>query len=159
MKNNPTDSNDSTLKISIISPINFLPVLEEVLYAHSGDDFPTLSDFEIEGDNENRLLEGYFNNPPDQAILITAINQMADIFNLPAPSFILEVLGDENWVAASQKILKPINAGHFFVYGGHDVKDIPKNKISILMEACQAFGTWSHGTTKGCLLAIYDLSK
>ena len=34
---------------------------------------------------------------------------------------------------------------------------MPDNKISIMMEAGQAFGTGSHETTKGCLLAISDV--
>ncbi len=151
------DKSNNTWKISIISPIDFLPVLEEVLYAHSANDFPTLSDFEIMGDQENRLLEGYFNQKPDPDILQSAIENMAAILNKKPLKFTIEKLQNENWVAMSQKLLKPVEAGRFFVCGDHDKEKIPKNKISIIIEAGQAFGTGSHETTNGCLLAISDL--
>jgi len=150
---------DSTWKISLVSPIILLPALEEVLYAHGGDDFPTVSDFEIADDLETRRLEAYYNQCPDSGALKSAIEYMSEIFQLPAPAFTLEKLADENWVAHSQKILKPIDAGHFYLFGSHDQENIPENRIPILMEAGQAFGTGSHETTNGCLLALSDLQE
>ncbi len=63
-------------------------------------------------------------------------------------------MADKDWVAESQKLLIPVEAGRFYLFGDHDAKTLPPNKIPILMEAGQAFGTGSHETTKGCLLAI-----
>ncbi|MBT5187111.1 MAG: 50S ribosomal protein L11 methyltransferase [Kordiimonadaceae bacterium] len=157
MNNTPQKDDDSTWKISLISPTILLPALEEILYAHGGEDFATVSDFEILNDLENRRLEAYYNNRPDSDAFKIALKQMAEIFQLPAPEFTLEKLADENWVAHSQKILKPIDAGKFYLFGCHDQENIPDNKIPILMEAGQAFGTGSHETTNGCLLAISDL--
>ena len=79
------------------------------------------------------------------------------IFNIVPPIINLERLENTDWVTESQKILKPIDAGHFYLYGNHDIESVPDHKLSILMEAGQAFGTGSHETTNGCLLAISDL--
>lgn len=147
----------STWKVSIISPTQFLPALEEVLNAHLPDQYPTVSSFEIIGDDENWLMEGYYNAKPEEKRLITDVNNMAEIFQISPLKVILEKLEDKNWVAESQKLLKPINAGRFYLFGEHDQNTVPDNKIPILMEAGQAFGTGSHETTNGCLLAISEL--
>jgi len=156
---NNSFNNDTIIiwKINIKTSHHFLPALEEILYAHGGDEFPTIADFEIAGDSEKRLLEGYYNVEPDIKELKEAIKIMADIFNIAAPEFKLEPLEDKDWISESQKILKPIDAGRFYLYGNHDASTVPDNKISIMMEAGQAFGTGSHETTKGCLLAISDI--
>lgn len=156
MKIKKSETGD-TWKITIIAPIDFLPVLEEVLYAHNIDNFPTVADFEIANDPDNRLLEGYFKEEPKPDILKSAIEDMAVIMAKAPPAFKIEKLQDQNWVALSQKLLKPVNAGRFFVCGGHDLSKLPENKILINIEAGQAFGTGNHETTKGCLLAINSL--
>ena len=143
-----------TWKISVIVPIVFLPSAEEVIYAVSGDSYPSITAFEIKGDDQNKLMEVYFENKPDIPKLEHAIEKMAAVFNIVPPEIKLEQLECRNWVAESQKILKPIDAGRFYLYGNHDIKTVPNDRISILMEAGQAFGTGSHETTNGCLLAI-----
>lgn len=67
---------------------------------------------------------------------------------------------DEDWVALSQKGLPPVEAGRFWIYGGHDREKIPANiPWPIHIEAGAAFGTGHHGTTKGCLLIFDELLK
>ena len=149
---------DETIwKTSIISPVHFLPSLEETVYAVSGDIYPSITEFEIKDDKENRLMEIYYDHEPDIQALKNAVKEMASILNTAPPEIKLERLENTDWVAESQKILKPIDAGRFYLYGNHDIESVPDHKISILMEAGQAFGTGSHETTNGCLLAISDL--
>lgn len=152
----PTTTN--TWKVSIISPIPFLPALEEVLSALHMDECPSISSFEIPGNHTDHIVEGYFNQKPNSIKLTEDLNRMADIFNIEPLKFDIELLEDKDWVSESQKLLKPIDAGRFFLYGSHDHLEIPKNRVSILMEAGQAFGTGSHETTNGCLLAIDELA-
>jgi len=157
MTESQQSADQTTWKITIISPINFLASLEETVFAASGDYFPSITDFEIEDDPENRLLEIYYDHQPNINLLENSISEMAAIFKISAPEIKLEQLENKDWVALSQKILKPIDAGRFYLYGSHDFDTVPDDKLSILMEAGQAFGTGSHETTKGCLLAISDL--
>ena len=151
------DSTPRTWKVSIISPIPFLPALEEVLYALHMDEYPTVASFEIPENQTEYIMEGYFNQNPNREKLSQDIDRMADIFNIKPLTFEIELLEDKDWVTESQKILKPVDAGRFFLYGSHDVQNIPDGRVSILMEAGQAFGTGSHETTNGCLLAIDEL--
>lgn len=151
------DTTPKTWKISIISPISFLSALEEILYATYDEEFPSLAAFEIKGDQDNKLMECYLNIDPDMVHLQNNIENMAAILNITAPKAEVELLEEKNWVAESQKMLKPITAGKFHLYGSHDSDSVPADKIAIQMEAGQAFGTGSHETTNGCLLAISDL--
>lgn len=151
------DTTPKTWKISIISPISFLSALEEILYATYDEEFPSLAAFEIKGDQDNKLMECYLNIEPDMAHLQNNIENMATILNITAPKAKVELLEEKNWVAESQKMLKPITAGKFHLYGSHDSDSVPADKIAIQMEAGQAFGTGSHETTNGCLQAISDL--
>jgi len=153
------NQNDKTIiwKVIIISPVDFVPEIEKLITITSGDYSSSISAFEIKDNLEKVLVEIYFDYKPDIDILNTKISKIASSFGIKSPQLKLEKLEDIDWVAASQKILKPIQAGMFYLYGQHDITSIPTDKISIQMEAAQAFGTGSHETTKGCLLAISDL--
>ena len=65
----------------------------------------------------------------------------------------------KDWVAESLLGLKPITAGRFVVHGAHDRGCAPPNRFAIEIEAALAFGTGHHGSTRGCLLALDQLSK
>lgn len=148
-----------TWKVSIISVKDFVPILEEVLYSLDYEYFPTISSFEIIGNGDFWTVEGYFNNEPDNITLSSEIKRTAEIFGIETPNIDIELLDNENWVAKSQVLLKPITAGKFYLHGQHDFENIPDDKISIHIEAGEAFGTGSHETTSGCLCLLSNLSE
>jgi ribosomal protein L11 methyltransferase len=78
-----------------------------------------------------------------------------------APLRMLSVaaLPEIDWVKKSLEDLPPIRAGRFFVAGAHDIAKAPGGALRLQIEAAQAFGTGSHPTTKGCLLALDALAK
>lgn len=159
MTNNQSNDAGSSWKIKFIASRELLPSFEEIIFAVSEDNFPSIASFEIEGDISNGVLEAFYQKEPDIEIINKAIIEMSAILNIKTPEVFLEEMENKNWVAESQKLLKPINAGRFFLYGSHDKDRVPENKIAICIDAGQAFGTGSHGTTAGCLMAISDLSE
>jgi ribosomal protein L11 methyltransferase len=71
-----------------------------------------------------------------------------------SPAWALAVdLPDVDWVAETQRLLPPVQAGPFIIRGSHDRHKIASH-WAIEIDAGRAFGTAHHGTTKGCLLAI-----
>lgn len=152
-------NNENVWKVSIKTPMVFIPSLEEVFYALYPDNYPSIAAFEIQGNQDFKMVEVYINKEPDDEHLKQNIKSMAEIFNISVPDISIEKLEDIDWISQSQKILKPIEAGHFYLFGSHDKDSVPSNRIPILMEAGQAFGTGSHETTNGCLLAIDYLSN
>jgi ribosomal protein L11 methyltransferase len=66
---------------------------------------------------------------------------------------------DRNWVALSQAALPPVRAGRFTVHGSHDRTRVPRGPWAIEIDAGEAFGTAHHATTRGCLIAIDELTR
>jgi ribosomal protein L11 methyltransferase len=108
--------------------------------------------FEIEDGSGRFEVAGYFEAPPDETglMLLAAAHGAA--------KFAVSELPETDWVAHVRRELSPVEAGRFFVHGGHDTERVPEGRIALLIEAAMAFGTGHHGTTKGCLLALDRLA-
>ncbi|MEM0949457.1 MAG: 50S ribosomal protein L11 methyltransferase [Pseudomonadota bacterium] len=109
--------------------------------------------FEVEDGSGVWEVGGYFQGPPDA----TALALLSAAFS--AAEFAVSELPDTDWVAHVRRELKPVEAGRFFVYGGHDADRVPEGRIALLIEAAMAFGTGHHGTTLGCLTALDALNS
>jgi len=82
---------------------------------------------------------------------------LASLFNGNAPKIEAEKLGDEDWLAISQKGVEPIYAGPFHVHTpDYDPID---NAINFAIPAAQAFGTGQHETTAGCLEMLAAMKR
>lgn len=104
--------------------------------------------FEIEDGSDRWEVGLYFTEAPDEvglALLAAAWD---------APPFAVSELPEVDWVAHVRRELSPVEAGRFFVHGGHDADKVPEGAEALLIEAAMAFGTGHHATTKGCLLAL-----
>ena len=63
----------------------------------------------------------------------------------------IELLPTIDWVKHSLCELKPIETNSFFIHGQHDIDKQKSDKINIIIDAGQAFGTGHHDTTIGCV--------
>jgi ribosomal protein L11 methyltransferase len=109
--------------------------------------------FEIE-DGSGRYEVGiYFADEPND----TELALMAAIYG--ARPFAVSEIPETDWVAHVKRELQPVEAGRFYVYGGHDADRVPEGSVALLIEASMAFGTGHHGTTLGCLLALDRLDQ
>jgi ribosomal protein L11 methyltransferase len=109
---------------------------------------PVVSAFEL-GERGMWEVEAFFGIEPDEA-------ELNRTFGVPIRVIPIE---DENWVARALDGLPPVETGRFFIYGSHDERMVPPNKIGLKIEASYAFGTGHHGTTRGCLLAFELLAR
>ena len=107
--------------------------------------------FEMEDGSGLWEVGCYFAEPPDD----TALALLAAAFE--ARPFVVSEVPPTDWVAHVRRELQPVEAGRFFVYGGHDTERLPEDRIGLLIEAAMAFGTGHHGTTLGCLKAFETL--
>ncbi|MEL6451734.1 MAG: 50S ribosomal protein L11 methyltransferase [Pseudomonadota bacterium] len=108
--------------------------------------------FEVEDGSGLWEVGAYFTDAPDD----TALMLLAAAFD--AQPFTLSELPETDWVAHVKRELAPVEAGRFFVYGGHDADKVPPGKHALLIEAAMAFGTGHHSTTLGCLRALDALA-
>ncbi|PCI51522.1 MAG: 50S ribosomal protein L11 methyltransferase [Alphaproteobacteria bacterium] len=146
-------------KIKLSLARELIPVVQEIIYGLDGNNCPTLSDFEIEDGHNIRSLEAFFIQKPDLKLFRERLASILPSFDLSLSGITLLEIKQKDWVSESQKLLQPVDTGLFFIYGSHDAHRIPDNRISLLVEAGQAFGTGQHETTHGCLLAIGELAE
>lgn len=126
------------------------PILESLADAR-GDFPPTLSYFEQKHSNLWRV-EIFFPAIPDYG-LINMMLQQADLLDWDHD---ISPVEEKDWVSESQRLLEPVEAGCFYVYGSHDADKAKPNKINLQVDAGQAFGTGKHETTAACLEVISD---
>ena len=108
--------------------------------------------FEMEDGSGLWEVGGYFEETPDETALALLAAAMG------AKAFVVSELPETDWVAHVRRELSPVAAGRFFVYGSHDVDQVPQDCEPLLIEAAMAFGTGHHGTTLGCLKALDRLA-
>jgi ribosomal protein L11 methyltransferase len=96
-------------------------------------------------------LDVLFQSMPDEAAFRAAsgISENIPVEFGPLP--------EEDWVRLSLQGLKPVDAGHFTLFGAHDRDAVEAGQIGIEIEAGPAFGTGHHGTTRGCLIAFSEM--
>ena len=111
----------------------------------------------FEDDAGRWQLAIHFRNAPDEAGLRDLVKLAAG--EAAAKALSIERVPANDWVAESLAGLTPVRAGRFVVHGAHDRAGLRANDIGIEIEAALAFGTGHHGTTRGCLLALDDLTK
>lgn len=107
--------------------------------------------FEVEDGSGLWEVGGFFTAPPDDIGLALLARAHG------ARDFTVSELPETDWVAHVKRELAPVEAGRFFVYGGHDADKVPPGAVSLRIEAAMAFGTGHHGTTLGCLTALDEM--
>ncbi len=115
---------------------------------------PTLSRFEQAGQIFWRV-DIYFTEQPVPDFL----SALLDYAGLAGWNFDLAPLEDRDWVSESQKLLSPVRAGRFFVFGSHDADKADETLINLQVDAGQAFGTGKHETTSACLILLDGLAE
>ena len=95
---------------------------------------------------------------PDRAEVTARIALAAAILGIDAPDATLEPVPDTDWVREVQRRTPPVQAGRFHLRGSHLEAPVPVGAIGIVIDAGAAFGTGSHESTRGCLIAFDRLA-
>lgn len=95
---------------------------------------------------------GYFPGSPDPI----ALELLAKAFG--GSSFVVSEIPDTGWVAKVRRDLKPVQAGGFWIHGGHSRSAIPEGAAALEIEASMAFGTGHHPTTAACMAVLQDIA-
>jgi ribosomal protein L11 methyltransferase len=91
---------------------------------------------------------------PDAAALADAVATTAGVPRAGLPEIAVEPLPDEDWLALNRRQFPPVAAGRFFIHGSHFDGMAPAGTIALRLDAGPAFGSGTHETTRGCLIAI-----
>jgi ribosomal protein L11 methyltransferase len=116
------------------------------------------SAFEIEHTNLWEI-QFFFEFPPKRSELEISLALLAKACGLPEPELEIFSLPARDWVADVQRQFQPIMSKRFFVHAESFTDSAPSGLWPICITPGRAFGTGSHPTTYGCLLALEKIAK
>jgi ribosomal protein L11 methyltransferase len=128
----------------------FLDVLAELA--------ESVSCFEVAGGGAWRL-EALFDHAPDRTALETRLALAAAAAGASPSDLLIAALPKRDWLAENRKQFPPVAAGRFFVHGSFFEGRVPPGLIPIILDAGLAFGSGTHESTRGCLLALDRLAR
>ena len=142
-------SNAGYWLLTLTSPENLVP-LETAIDALFAPDAMSV---EAE-DTARQKLQVWFQDKPDETELHAIV---ARALAVPDDAEImLEFIAEHDWLAENRKSFPALSIGQFWIYGSHITTPPPQTLLPILIDAAQAFGSGTHPTTHGCLLALSD---
>jgi len=105
----------------------------------------------IEDDPTSWQLEAFFEGKPNSAALAAV---QALVPSAAAVKPVAERIRDADWVTLSQAGIEPVAAGRFYVHTATNKGEVPQGAKAFRIDAGLAFGTGTHETTSGCLIAL-----
>ena len=115
--------------------------------------------FEARPDGSIWRISGYADTEPDRAVIEDVAALAATAAQIGRPAIRIEKLAGRDWLAENSKDFKPVEAGRFYVHPSDQPGQARDDAIAIAIDAGPAFGTGTHETTRGCLLALDRLGQ
>lgn len=147
----------SNWQISFTLPADAVPFFERAL--DGGDTALLASEIETGADKGKWKLDAIFENRPDEALLDASLSLAATAAGVKLPAYRLTELAQRDWLRESLISFTPVSVGRYYIYGSHIKEPPPKTKLSLKIDAATAFGSGEHFTTKGCLMAMEEISR
>ena len=101
--------------------------------------------------NKWRFIALFKKKPAHQQALF---EQTRQILKQPELKIVGAPVPHKNWLKETARAFAPLTLGHYFIYGSHFDKALPKDKITLKIDAATAFGSGRHATTQACLQAL-----
>nr|WP_237437648.1 50S ribosomal protein L11 methyltransferase [Altericroceibacterium endophyticum] len=115
-----------------------------------------LSGHEIAEDRpQDWVLEAWLEHEPTEADK----QAFLALFAGEPPELETEQLPEIDWLTESQKGVKPITAGKFYIHTPDHPESADKSLTNFVIPASQAFGTGQHETTSGCLSMLTEMKR
>lgn len=136
-----------------------LPVDAVAAYEAALEPFcSAVASFEIEEDRLWRLT-GYVEEDADLGGLGAAWAVAEAASGIAAERPVALDLPDIDWLAENRRQFPPVRAGRFFIRATIRDDRPPAGALLISLDAGPAFGSGTHETTRGCLLALQALAQ
>ncbi len=117
-----------------------------------------------EAQNAHWIIEWIFSDKPKLSDIIARLSLQSAAYNIgnlgeitPNNLKIQKIPDNINWPEKSYNGFVPFSISTFFIYGSDYKGKIPKQQISLKLDAATAFGSGEHETTRGCILGMLDL--
>lgn len=143
-------------RVSLIVSAYRAEAVEAALANHLDDTLQSIGRFVEPGATAGRWrIEALTAKPADAEAISAALATGAGAG--PVRDLQIDRLPDTDWVSRSLAAHKPVRVGRFTVHGSH-IDPPPPGHIKLCVDAGLAFGTGTHPSTRGCLIAIDRLA-
>ena len=109
-------------------------------------------------DNRVRTIEIYHGKQSVLHSLTEPLTRQLAALSLVKTSQIVAI-EEQNWLAKVQAELHPIKVERLVIHGAHDRQSASPYRLSLEIEAGQAFGTGHHESTHACLVSLNRLAR
>lgn len=104
-------------------------------------------------------VTGYCEEPPGAGALDTALGVAAAGAGIVPPRPMLAELPETDWLAENRKSFPPVRIGRFYIHRTHHDRPPAGGRIAIRLDASLAFGSGTHASTQGVLVALDALAR
>ena len=104
-------------------------------------------------------VTGYCEAAPELGAVDTAIGIAAAGAGIAPPRPMLAELPETDWLAENRKSFPPVRVGRFYIHRTHHDRPPAGGRVAIRLDASLAFGSGTHGSTQGVLLALDALAR
>lgn len=102
---------------------------------------------------------GYAESEPDRDALDDALAVAAAGSGTVPPEAEIAPLPETDWLAENRKSFPPVSIARFHIHRTHHDRPAADGRIAIKLDASIAFGSGTHASTQGCLLALDRLAR
>ncbi|HYB08744.1 MAG TPA: 50S ribosomal protein L11 methyltransferase [Alphaproteobacteria bacterium] len=96
---------------------------------------------------------------PERAAISVKLALVAAAVGVAPPVVEITHLPRRDWLAENRKQFPPTAIGRFFVHGSYFDGCAPAGSVAIALDAGLAFGSGTHESTRGCLMALDRLAR
>lgn len=104
-------------------------------------------------------VTGYCEDTPETEALERAVAVAAAGAGIAPPRPMLAPLPETDWLADSREAFPPVRIARFYIHRSHHVRPPVDGRIALHLDASLAFGSGTHASTQGCLLALDALAR
>lgn len=104
-------------------------------------------------------VTGYCEDPPETGALDAALGVAAAGAGIAPPRPMLAALPAMDWLAENRKSFPPVRVGRFYIHRTHHDRPPAGGRIAIRLDASLAFGSGTHASTQGVLVALDALAR
>ena len=130
------------------------------VYADAMEPFAdSLTIFESDGTGSTWQIQAVLAQGTDRTGLSAVVSLIASANAVAEPVLELAPLDNTDWLSKVRSDFPPFRVGRVFLHGSHYRPRPGDGPIRLTVDAGMAFGSGEHPTTRGCLLALQDLSR
>ncbi len=104
-------------------------------------------------------VTGYCEEVPDLGAVDTALGVASAGAGIAPPRPMLAELPETDWLAENRKSFPPVRVGRFYIHRTHHDRPPAGGRIAIRLDASLAFGSGTHASTQGVLVALDVLAR